>query len=87
MVLYAREFLFEALYSALCAMNTKTNTNKSYNMEHTIVYKMSIAMKLIELGHKVFTTMPNPQKPHLICWVFEWDETIEEDIRGAAYGK
>ena len=66
-------------------MTTKTNT-KSQN-EHTIVYKMSIAMKLIELGHRVFTTMPNPQKPHLVCWIFEWDETIEEDIRRAAYGK
>lgn len=65
---------------------TKTKTKKTNN-EHTIVYKMSIAMELIELGHRVFTTMPNPQKPHLTCWVFEWDNTIEEDIRRAAYGK
>lgn len=65
---------------------TKTKTKKANN-EHTIVYKMSIAMKLIELGHRVFTTMPNPQKPHLTCWVFEWDNTIEEDIAEVAYGK
>ena len=65
---------------------TKTN-NKNNKKEHTIVYKMSIAMKLIELGYRVFTTMPNPQKPHLICWVFVWEETIEEDIRRAAYGQ
>jgi hypothetical protein len=44
-------------------------------------------MKLIELGHRVFTTMPNPQKPHLVCWVFEWDDTIERDIAEVAYGK
>ena len=65
---------------------TKTN-NENNRKEHTIVYKMSIAMKLIELGHRVFTTMPNPQKPRLTAWIFEWDETIEEDIRGAAYGQ
>ena len=65
---------------------TKTNENDK-EIKHAIVYKMSIAMKLIELGHRVFTTMPNPQKPKLTTWVFEWDDTIEQDIREAAYGK
>lgn len=54
---------------------------------HIIVYKMNIAMQLIEKGHRVFTTMPNPQKPRLTAWIFERDDTIEDDLREAAYGK
>ena len=51
---------------------------------HIIVYKMNIAMQLIEKGHKVFTTMPNPQKPRLTAWIFERDDTIEDDDLGRA---
>lgn len=53
---------------------TKTNT------EYAFVYKKAYAMKLIELGHQVFTTMPNPQKSWLIMWVFIKDATFDSDL-------
>lgn len=45
------------------------------------VYKMDYAMKLIELGHEVFKTMPNPKDERLIMWIFRVDETFEEDLK------
>lgn len=50
------------------------------NTEYAIVYKMGIAMELIKRGHKVFTTMPNPQRPNLTSWVFEKDDRFNEDF-------
>ena len=38
-------------------MNTK-NEN-----EYKIVYSLKIAMYLIKKGHKVVTTIPNPEEP------------------------
>lgn len=53
-----------------------TNTNSNF----AIVYKMSYAMALIEKGHKVISTMPNPQKPQLMAWIFEKTERFERDF-------
>lgn len=53
-----------------------TNTNTKYQM----VYKMSYAISLIQMGHKVLMTTPNPRKPELTAWIFEKDETFEEDF-------
>ena len=39
------------------------NTNTKMNEEYRIVYSMKYAMKLIEMGHKVISTMPNPEEP------------------------
>lgn len=47
-------------------METKTRQTPEY----VFVYKKDYAMDLIAKGHQVFTTMPNPQKPSLIMWVF-----------------
>jgi hypothetical protein len=45
-----------------------------------MVYKMDLAMELIRLGHKVFQTCPNPLRSDLTAWIFEKDETFEEDF-------
>jgi hypothetical protein len=47
-------------------MDTKTRHENDY----VFVYKKSYAMELIAKGHMLFTTMPNPQKPNLMMWVF-----------------
>ena len=38
-----------------------------------IVYNMHYAIQMKLLGHKVLTTMPNPNDNKYICWVFEDD--------------
>ena len=53
-----------------------TNTKIAYK----IVYRMDYAMKLIEMGHNVHSTMPNPKNNQLITWVFIVDETLERDL-------
>lgn len=53
-------------------MNTNTN--------YIVIYRMDFAMKLIEMGHKVMSTMPNPQKPKYTTWIFEKDDTINQDL-------
>lgn len=56
-------------------------TNSTQNEDYFIVYKMNLAMAMIKKGHKVFTTMPNPQRPQLTAWVFEKDETFDKDFK------
>lgn len=48
---------------------------------YNIVYKMDYAIKLMEMGHKVKTIMPNPHKPEFNVWVFESDETFDRDFK------
>jgi hypothetical protein len=48
--------------------------------KYIMIYRMDLAMELIGLGHKVFQTCPNPQKSNLTAWIFEKDETFEEDF-------
>lgn len=38
-----------------------TKTNNDYKL----VYRMNYAMELIKMGHNVFSTSPNPQRPQL----------------------
>ncbi len=61
-------------------MNTK-NEN-----EYKIVYSLKIAMYLIKKGHKVVTTMPNPEEPQYTTWIFQMDETLEADFNSAKGG-
>lgn len=44
------------------------------------VYRMDYAMALIEKGHNVVSTVPNPQKNYLVTWIFEVDATFERDF-------
>lgn len=59
-------------------MNTNTKKEK-------IVYSLRIATELIRRGHKVITTIPNPEEPRYTTWIFEVDDTLEldfEEIKG-----
>ncbi len=49
-------------------------------MDYKIVYKMSIALKLIQKGHKVLSVMPNPNNPKMNCWVFEKTDAMMADF-------
>ena len=57
-------------------MDTKTRHENDY----VFVYKKDYAMELIARGHILFTTMPNPQKPNFIMWVFIRTPKFTEDF-------
>lgn len=48
--------------------------------QYRMVYKLNYAMQLIEMGHKVHMTMPNPKNENFTIWVFVVDETFERDL-------
>lgn len=54
------------------------NTNNEN--EYKIIYSLRIAMFLIKKGHKVVTTMPNPEEPQYTTWIFQMDDTLERDF-------
>lgn len=54
------------------------NTNNEN--EYKIIYSLRIAMFLIKKGHKVITTMPNPEEPQYTTWIFQMDDTLEHDF-------
>lgn len=60
------------------------NTNNEN--EYKIVYSLKIAMYLIKHGHKVVTTMPNPEEPQYTTWIFQMDSTLERDFNFAKEG-
>lgn len=49
--------------------------------KHRIVYRMDYALILQEKGHKVAGVMPNPQKSEYNTWIFECDDTLEDDLK------
>ena len=57
------------------------------NREYRIVYSMRIAMELIKLGHRVISTMPNPEDARYIAWIFESDDTFEPDLKAVKGGR
>lgn len=62
------------------------NTNTKMNEEYRIVYSMKYAMKLIEMGHKVISTMPNPEEPKYTTWIFALDDTFDADFKALKGG-
>ncbi len=44
-------------------------------------HRMDYALILQEKGHKVVGVMPNPQKPEYNIWIFECDDTLEDDLK------
>jgi hypothetical protein len=48
--------------------------------KHIMVYKLDYAISLMDAGFTVVKTMPNPQKPELIAWVFEKSEGFDEAL-------
>lgn len=65
--------------------------NTNIEDEYKIIYSLRIAMYLIKKGHKVVTTMPNPEEPQYTAWIFQLDDTFETDFEhvkgGARNGK
>lgn len=50
------------------------------NTKYKVVYRMNYALKLIEMGHIVHSTVPNPKNNKLMTWIFEIDDTLEQDL-------
>ena len=50
------------------------------NTKYKVVYRMKYALKLIEMGHIVHSTVPNPKNNKLMTWIFELDNTLEQDL-------
>ena len=50
------------------------------NTKYKVVYRMDYALKLIEQGHIIHSTIPNPKNNKLIAWIFEIDDTLEKDL-------
>lgn len=46
-----------------------------------MVYRLDYAVELMKKGYQPVCTMPNPQKPHLTTWVFEWTKEFEADFK------
>ena len=59
--------------------NSKTN-------EYLIIYTMRLAMALIDKGYTPLSTMPNPNNPKLICWVFQKTDKFLEDFNKLVKG-
>lgn len=53
---------------------------KCKEQEYAFVYKKAYAMKMIEKGHQVFSTMPNPKNNKLIVWIFYKDAAFQSDF-------
>lgn len=48
--------------------------------DYAFVYKKAYAMKMMEKGHQIFSTMPNPKNNKLIVWIFYKDATFQSDF-------
>lgn len=46
-----------------------------------IVFSMRLAGMLIKQGHKVIETLPNPRNPQVSMFLFQADETFDEDFK------
>lgn len=50
-------------------------------MKTKIVLKISVAMKLKDMGYKILDTMPNRNDKNLIVWVFEETPEFMRDFK------
>ena len=50
------------------------------NQDIKIVFRMTYAAKMRMLGHKLLSTMPNPNDSRYTCWIFEDDDTFDQDL-------
>lgn len=46
-----------------------------------VIFSMSLAAQLKARGHRVLAEIPNPVNNKYISWIFEVDETFEEDFK------
>jgi len=51
------------------------------NQKTKLIFSIYYAAELIDLGHKVIKTVRNPVRPDLLAWLFEVDDTFEQDFR------
>ena len=60
-------------------------------MKTKIIFNMKFAGILMQKGHRLINTLPNPAAPRYNMFVFAVDDTLEEDFRelqeGGHYGK
>jgi hypothetical protein len=45
-----------------------------------VIYSMRVYLGLVKKGFSPISTMPNPRKSNLICWVFEKTPSFEEAL-------
>ena len=55
----------------------KNNTKKQ---KTKVVYRLDIAIELQRMGHRLINTFPNPQRSKYLCFAFEVDESLYEDL-------
>lgn len=46
-----------------------------------VVYKQLYAAQLIKRGHQVIEILPNPRFPQNNMWLFEADDTFDNDLK------
>ena len=49
--------------------------------KYIMIYKLDYAMELVRMGHSIFMTQDNPRYKDKIMWIFENDETFNEDFK------
>ena len=42
-----------------------------------IIYAKWVCEELLQLGFRPIDTFPNPIKPDLFCWAFEWTDQFD----------
>lgn len=51
-----------------------------------VIYSLRVYLQLEQKGFYPISTMPNPNKPNLMCWVFdktpEFMEVLDEILEG-----
>ncbi len=56
------------------------------NAKKKIIYSLRVYLLLEEKGFKPISTMPNPNKSNLMCWVYEYTDsfrrTLDEILEG-----
>lgn len=58
-----------------------SNQISNLDSDIRIVFKLQYAAKMQLLGHKLLSTMPNPNDHLLICWIFQLDQTFDSDLQ------
>ena len=47
-------------------------------MTNKIIYSLKVNIGLQQKGFKPIAQLPNPKKPEFMCWVYEWNDKIQE---------
>jgi hypothetical protein len=55
--------------------------------KYVMIYRLDYAMELKKLGHEIVETCPNPRNSTLTAFIFEKDESFEEDFNTILRGE